>query len=107
MVEWYHQLNGHEFEQTLGDSEGEGSLECCSPRDLKELDTIERLDNNDNISFAVVDFGFHHLMAATTPTLVWSLQVQVAGDEALIWKPEDRGQTPALEITVGSSSAGT
>ena len=30
MVEWYHQLNGHEFEQTLGDSEGEGNLVCCS-----------------------------------------------------------------------------
>ena len=26
-----HQLNGHEFEQTLGDSEGQGSLACCSP----------------------------------------------------------------------------
>ena len=30
MVEWHHQLNGHEFEQTLGDSEGQGSLVCCS-----------------------------------------------------------------------------
>ena len=31
MVGWYHQLNGHEFEQILGDSEGQGSLVCCSP----------------------------------------------------------------------------
>ena len=31
MIEWHHQLNGHEFEQTLGDSEGQGSLACCSP----------------------------------------------------------------------------
>ena len=30
MVGWHHQLNGHEFEQTLGDSEGQGSLACCS-----------------------------------------------------------------------------
>ena len=30
MVGWHHQLNGHEFEQTLGDSEGKGSLVCCS-----------------------------------------------------------------------------
>ena len=30
MVEWCH-LNGHEFEQTLGDSEGQGSQVCCSP----------------------------------------------------------------------------
>ena len=28
MVGWYHRLNGHEFEQTLGDSEGKGSLAC-------------------------------------------------------------------------------
>ena len=31
MVEWHHQLNGHEFAQTLGDGEGQGSLACCSP----------------------------------------------------------------------------
>ena len=31
MVGWYHRLNGHEFEQTLGDGERQGSLECCSP----------------------------------------------------------------------------
>ena len=31
MVRWHHQFNGHEFEQTLGDSEGQGSLVCCSP----------------------------------------------------------------------------
>ena len=31
MVEWYHQLNGHEFEQTPGDNERQGSLACCSP----------------------------------------------------------------------------
>ena len=32
----HHRLNGHEFEQTLGDSEGQGSLAGCSPWDLKE-----------------------------------------------------------------------
>ena len=31
MVGWHHQLNGHEFEQTLGDGERQGSLVCCSP----------------------------------------------------------------------------
>ena len=35
---WHHWLNGHEFEQTLGDSEGQGSLACCSPWGNKELD---------------------------------------------------------------------
>ena len=36
MVGGHQQLNGHEFEQALGDSEGQGSLVCCSPRGLKE-----------------------------------------------------------------------
>ena len=39
MVGWHHWLNGHESEQTPGDSEGQGSLECCSPWGCKELDT--------------------------------------------------------------------
>ena len=38
MVGWHHQLNGHEFEQTLGDSGGQESLACCSPRGPKESD---------------------------------------------------------------------
>ena len=32
MVRWHHRLNGHEFEHTLGDGEGQGILACCSPR---------------------------------------------------------------------------
>ena len=39
MVGWYHWFNGREFEQTLGDSEGQGSLTCCNPRSHKELDS--------------------------------------------------------------------
>ena len=38
IVGWHHQLNGHELEQTLGDSEGQGSLVCCCPWDHKESD---------------------------------------------------------------------
>ena len=38
MAGWHHRLNGHEFEQTPGDSEGQGSLACCRPGDYKELD---------------------------------------------------------------------
>ena len=39
MVEWHHQLNGHEIGQTPEGSEGQGSLACCSPSGHKELDT--------------------------------------------------------------------
>ena len=36
----HHWLDGHEFEQAMGDSDGQGSLVCCSPWGLKELDTM-------------------------------------------------------------------
>ena len=38
-VGWHHLLNGHEFEQTQGDSEGQGSLVCCSSWSRNESDT--------------------------------------------------------------------
>ena len=44
MVGWQHRLDGHEFEQALGDSEGQGSLACGSPQGRKESDTTERLN---------------------------------------------------------------
>ena len=42
VVGWQHQLNGHEFEQTLGDGEEQRSLVCCSPWGHKELDMTEQ-----------------------------------------------------------------
>ena len=48
MVGWYHQLNGHESEQTPGNYEGQGSLACCSPWCHQELDTTEQLSINNN-----------------------------------------------------------
>ena len=44
MVGWHHQLDGHEFEQALGVSDGQGGLACCSPWGRKELDMTERLN---------------------------------------------------------------
>ena len=41
MVGWYHQLNGHEFEQALGVDDRLGSLVCCSPWGHNVLDTTE------------------------------------------------------------------
>ena len=46
MAGWYHHFNGHEFDQTLGDSEEQGSLTCCSPWGGKQSDTTEWLNNN-------------------------------------------------------------
>ena len=44
---WHHRLNGHESEQTLGDSEGQGSLACCSPWGCKESDMTELTELNE------------------------------------------------------------
>ena len=49
MVGRHHPLNGHEFEQTLGDSEGQGSLACCSPWGCKEMYMTERLKDNNKM----------------------------------------------------------
>ena len=46
MVEWHHRLNGPEFEQALGNGEGQGSLACCHSWGCKELDMTEELNNS-------------------------------------------------------------
>ena len=45
MVGWHHQFNGHEPEKTLGDTEGQESLGCCSPWGHKESDTTWQWNN--------------------------------------------------------------
>ena len=47
MVGWHHRHNRQESEQTPGDTEGQGSLACCSPWGRKESDTTEQLSNKD------------------------------------------------------------
>ena len=47
IIGWYHQLNGHEFEQASGVGDGQGSLACCSLWSQKELDTTEQLNRTD------------------------------------------------------------
>ena len=48
MVGWHHRLNRHEFEQTLGCNERQGSLVCCSLWGCKELDMTEKRKNNND-----------------------------------------------------------
>jgi len=51
MVGWHHWLNRHEFEQALGDGEGQGSLACCSPLGLwgrKQSNTIKWQQQEQN-----------------------------------------------------------
>ena len=61
MVGWHHWLSGHEFDQTQGDSEGQGSLACCSSWSCKELDMSEQLNSNNNQQ--------NHLLKIQIPTL--------------------------------------
>ena len=56
MVGWHHQLNGHEVEQSPGDSEGQGSLVCCSTWSRNEFDTTEWLKNKEDFSSVCNNF---------------------------------------------------
>jgi len=56
MVGWHHQLDGHEFEQALGDGEGQGSLACCSPWGCRRSDMTEQLKNNNKIKHLLLLF---------------------------------------------------
>ena len=51
VVVWHHQLNGHEFESTLGVGDGQGGLACCNPWGLKESGTTEQMNWTDFLSF--------------------------------------------------------
>ena len=55
MVGWHLRLTGHEFEQTLGDNEGQGSLAYFSPWDCKELDMTEQLNDKNRGYFFSFD----------------------------------------------------
>ena len=46
MVGWHHWLDGHGFEQALGDGDGQGGLACCSPRYCWESGMTGRVDTN-------------------------------------------------------------
>ena len=53
MAGWHYQLYGHEFQQTMGDDERQGSLACCCPWGYKELDMTWQLNHNNNFKKAV------------------------------------------------------
>ena len=65
IVGWHHWLNGHEFEQSAGDGGGQGSLMCCSPWGLKELDMTEWLNLTEGMHMCYV----YNIM------IIWSLYI--------------------------------
>ena len=62
MVRWYHWLNGHEFEQTLGDGEGQRSLVCCSPWGLEELNTTWQVNKSNVLLFNLLYMFTEYLL---------------------------------------------
>ena len=73
MVEWHHQLNGHESEQVLGVGDGQGSLACRSPWSCKESDTTEqlnllRLSNSQAVSASTIP---HYLKGCDSQVRTW------------------------------------
>ena len=72
IVGWHHWLNGHEFVQTPGDSEGQGSLVCCSPWGPKESDMTERLNWTDCQVMFYLFVCVCVLVAQPCPISLWS-----------------------------------
>ena len=56
IVGWHYRLNGHKFEQALGDGEGQGGLVCCRSWGHKESDTTEGLNGTDSSSMNCSEF---------------------------------------------------
>ena len=82
MVRGYHRLSGHEFEQTLGDGEGQGSLACCSPWGHKESDTTEWLKSVADwvdLCFWIM-FGAGYLKD-------WRAEMEVNSFTMVLWWP--------------------
>ena len=71
MAGWHHPLNGHGFEQTPGNSEGRGSLACCSPRGHKESDTAEWLNNNHGTVHKTAYYCIHKGSFFLERNFVW------------------------------------
>ena len=71
MVGWHHRLNGREFEPTPGDSEGRGSLACCSSWGRKESDMTEQLNNNTVVVMTVMKSSHFLEGSAYVTTLPW------------------------------------
>ena len=84
MVGWYHQLNGYEFEQTLRDREGKGSLMSCSLWSCKELDTTERL-NNRVLAFVVKNLPANAGGLRDTGSLPRLERSSGVGNGSLLW----------------------
>ena len=73
MVGWHHRLNGYEFEQALGDGDGQGGLACCCSWGHRELDTSERLNWTGNYFFLLLIFSESVSVSFQRKTTHWRM----------------------------------
>ena len=69
MVRYHHQLNGHDLEKTLGDSEGQGSLACYSPRGHRvrhDLATEQQQQIHTHLYTSIWHCGIHGVVQTVT-----------------------------------------
>ena len=88
MVGCHHWLNGYEFEQTLGDGEGLGSLACWSPWGRKELDSLVTEQQHLHI--------FLGCPASESPSCIWKIHLTVSVSETLV--PFTTLESPKIQI---------
>ena len=79
MVGWHHQLHGHEFEQALGDGEGQGSPARCSPWSCKESDTAERLNSSECLHAVLL--GVTTVRSQRQPAVPFLVLVQTSSSQ--------------------------
>ena len=75
MVEWYHQVNGHGFEQTLGDGEAQGNLACCRPWGIKSQTQLSNrtATGESAVKNLSANTGKEKEMATYSTILAWKI----------------------------------
>ena len=98
MVGWHHRFNGHEFGQTPGDHEGQGSLVCCSPWGGEELDMTRKLKNTRPwLSFSSIGLVSSHPQFEARIRLQWGRPEFNPWVGKIRWR-RDRPPTPVLSL---------
>ena len=109
MVGWHHKLDGHEFEQTPGISDGQGSVACCSPWSHKESDTTGATWTELNAYFALPlaffivllpERVYFQLQASFTQYGPFSKSIPFVAGKATLLNVSQAGTLTALNPTV-------
>ena len=100
MVGWHHRLNGHQFEQALGDGKGQGSLVCCSPWGRKELDITERLNNNNEAKNIMRNVGWDEAQTGTKIAGRNINTLRYADDTTLMAENEEKLKSLSMKMKI-------